>query len=503
MPLQFLRAVCGPRPMARVVAGILGLAGFAGAQFAPPVNLPVGSSPDWVATGDWDGDHDIDIAVPVQGPQRVVFLFNDGTGVFGNPVSVPMTGGPYAIVSGDFDQDGDTDVAVTLQNADAVRVLLNNGSGSFTLGSLTATGAGPRSIRTADFNGGAPDLVTANSNGNSVSVLLNTGAGSFTTATLPTDPDPRDVTVGDLNGDGDVDFAIVSHDASRINLFANNGAGVFTAAGLPNIGSELRPDGIVAADLDHDGDLDLVAAVSHEGGGAVVRFPNAGPGTGAGQFPFFDVFNVAAGDPQRLAAADIDRDGSIDIVTANQTSNSVTVLFNNGAGNFVAALVSAVGLHPQMPAVADIDGNGSPDVIVANDGSGSVSVLIDTDEPSAFSDLGLGLAGLVGIPVLKGNSPLKPGSPVSLSLIAAPANAPVALVIGLHQIDAPFKGGTLVPAPNVILPLSTDIIGSLALAGTFPPGVPSTTHLFVQVIVVDAAAPQGFSLSNALLGDTP
>ena len=503
-----LHRVLPTRRRARAVAGIaavvLGTVGFASAQLGPATSFNVGPNPDSVATGDFDGDTDLDLVTAVDAPDRIVVAFNDGNGGFGNLASFQTGGsGAQAVATADFDVDGDVDVAVTLHNTTAVRIMVNNGSGSFSQGSLALTGPDPRSVRVANFNGGAPDLVTANEEGNSATVLLNTGIGSFATQTYPTGVDARDVNVGDLNGDSDIDFVVAIHDDRRLDLFANNGNGSFSPAGSVSLGGDFRPDGVVAADLDDDGDLDLASAVSDDAFGAVARLFNTGAGSGAGSFGSLQFFGTNGGEPQKIVAADFDIDGDVDVATANETANNVSVLPNTGSGSFGGPATFQVGSLPQDLVAADLDDNGSPDLAVANEGSGSISVLLNVNGGDAFTDLGLGLAGAAGIPQLDGDGTLQAGTPVSVTLTGAAPSALSAIVIGLSRIDAPFKGGTLVPAVDLLVVLTTSPAGTLTLSGTFPAGVPSGTDFFVQVIVTDAGAVQGFALSNAIQGTTP
>lgn len=111
--------------------------------------------------------------------------------------------------------------------------------------------------------------------------------------------------------------------------------------------------------------------------------------------------------------------------------------------------------------------------------------------------LGGGLKGSLDDPNLAGGGPLTPGSTTRLSLRGAIPSSPANLVAGLAAINAPFKGGTLVPEPLVLLPLATDSQGALDLL--FPwPAVPAGIDFHVQTWVQDAGGPKGLSASNAL-----
>lgn len=124
------------------------------------------------------------------------------------------------------------------------------------------------------------------------------------------------------------------------------------------------------------------------------------------------------------------------------------------------------------------------------------------DDP--WSDLGNGLAGTHGVPSLVGTGTLFPGDTMTLSLTNALENSTTNLVVGLFQLGAPFKGGTLVPNPNILLlGLPTGPTGSAPLVATWPGGVPSGVTLYFQHWVSDGAAPVGFAASNAVSGTTP
>ncbi|MHC4846352.1 MAG: lytic polysaccharide monooxygenase [Planctomycetota bacterium] len=129
---------------------------------------------------------------------------------------------------------------------------------------------------------------------------------------------------------------------------------------------------------------------------------------------------------------------------------------------------------------------------------------IDIVGGEVFTDLGNGLSGTHGIPQLVGEGTLLVGDPVTLDLTNALENSTTTLVIGLSQLGAPFKGGVMVPHPDVLVSgLPTDPAGELQLAGTWPAGIPSGVSLYFQHWVTDAAAPQGVSASTALRGTAP
>jgi hypothetical protein len=121
-----------------------------------------------------------------------------------------------------------------------------------------------------------------------------------------------------------------------------------------------------------------------------------------------------------------------------------------------------------------------------------------------WSSLGGAVAGSNGTPLLSGEGDLIGGTPVILLLQHAKPTAPAFLIIGSSMLDAPFKGGHLVPTPSVISPAMTvNGQGTLTLTSTWPVGLPTGLTFYSQMWIVDAAGPAGFAASNGLSGTTP
>jgi hypothetical protein len=130
------------------------------------------------------------------------------------------------------------------------------------------------------------------------------------------------------------------------------------------------------------------------------------------------------------------------------------------------------------------------------------AVIIELPAPG-WTDLGLAKQGSSGDPLLIGEGSLSGGSLNGLDLSNAQPVSTASLIFGFSQIDAPFKGGTLVPSPFLIVPLATSGAGALALPFTMPSGAPAGTELFFQYWIQDPGATLGLSASNGLKGTTP
>jgi YVTN family beta-propeller protein len=339
-----------------------------------------GSLPIAVATGDFNQDGKLDLAVANLNDSTVSVLLGNGDGTFQSQ-SVYATGsGPTWIATGDFNQDGKLDLAVANLNDSTVSILLGNGDGTFQSQSVYATGSGPDSIATADLNGdGKLDLVVANANDTTVSVLLGNGDGTFQPqSTLSTGRSPVSVVAGDFNGDGILDLAVTNLDGVLILL--GNGDGSFQGQSTFPAGES--PHSVITADFNGDGRLDLAVtnAVSSAGTVSILL----GNGDGTFQSP---VAYTAGADTLGVSAGDFNGDGKLDLAVTNDSASTISVLLGNGDGSFQSQLVFSATSGADGIATGDFNGDGRLDLAVTDSSSTkshSVSVLLQS--PTAALD---------------------------------------------------------------------------------------------------------------------
>jgi hypothetical protein len=146
------------------------------------VDSILGTNPDFVAVGDFNGDGILDFAVATFGGDEFMYIFlGNGTGTFRLAGSIfPAGSGPVSVAVADFNGDGIPDLAVANEVQNTVSILLGNGDGTFALKSSPSTGNNPYSVATADFNGdGIPDLAVANYEGGTVSILLGAELATY------------------------------------------------------------------------------------------------------------------------------------------------------------------------------------------------------------------------------------------------------------------------------------------------------------------------------------
>ena len=126
------------------------------------------------------------------------------------------------------------------------------------------------------------------------------------------------------------------------------------------------------------------------------------------------------------------------------------------------------------------------------------------DLPGTWSDLGGAMLGSNGFPTLEGSGPLTGGSANQVRLARALPGAPCWFVLGFGTLDAAFKGGVLVPTPDLVL--DGFVVGptaTLDLPFTWPAGVPAGAVLVSQAWISDPAGPKGFAASNGLEARAP
>ncbi|MHC5212033.1 MAG: hypothetical protein ACYTG2_15045 [Planctomycetota bacterium] len=121
-----------------------------------------------------------------------------------------------------------------------------------------------------------------------------------------------------------------------------------------------------------------------------------------------------------------------------------------------------------------------------------------------WDNLGSGLQGTNGVPRLVGEGWLSAGTTVTTTATQLLENQLATLVVGFAEINAPFKGGVLVPGVALLVPgLPTGGLGELQLSTTWPAGVPSGFQFYLQLWLADPAGVQGYAATNAVRGTTP
>ncbi|MCH7702527.1 MAG: VCBS repeat-containing protein [Planctomycetes bacterium] len=322
---------------------------------------------------------------------------------------------PNAMVVADLNEDGEPDVAVTNSGGDNISILLNQGDGTLLLSSTPFVGSLPEDITAGDFDDdGDIDLAVSNFSSRSVTILLNIGFGTglfLVGSTIDLDDNPWGVIAVDLDGDNDLDLAVVSAPIvgdSALLVWVNDGSAGFSAGAVADVGA--APRLVVSADLDGDGDQDLVVANRVSGDISVLL--NNGDAT------FAPTVTYAVGEsPLALVAADLDGDFDVDVAVANQGPDTVSVFTNDGAGNLELTQTLPVGADPKGIVAVDLDGNGFLDLATADFGFDTISILMNAGD-GGYALLGSYCAGSAPGAIAAGDF----GGPGAIDLVTANTN---------------------------------------------------------------------------------
>ena len=364
------------------------LLGNGNGSFQQPRTFKIAPTANNMALADFNGDGNVDISVTVSNvtiPQNltnIITLFGDGTGNF-RPVNTPSGRDPSAVIAGDFNHDGKADYITANFDSNTVAVVLGMGNSRF-----FDAGAGvpdrttfSNSTIAADFNNdGVLDLAVANTGligalGNNVTVLLGNKSGGFeASGSFGTGTQPTALAAADLNHDGILDLVVADAgtnlDNEDVSVLLGKGNGAFLKAShfSSGLGS---PSSVAVADFNGDGNMDAVLTEN----GTFVNGISLLPGNANGGFVNSKTI-VAGGDRlSHITAADFNHDGKTDIAYYDLDSGNVLVQLGNGDGTFKPATIAvSLGIFGTTFTVGDFNHDGILDI--AAEDSGEVVVLL-------------------------------------------------------------------------------------------------------------------------------
>ncbi len=346
-------------------------------------DLPLGGKAIASVLGDFNGDGNLDLGVPLRNAlsnNLAVFLGN-GNGGFSDAVLSESGGSSaVAVVTKDFNGDGKLDMAIANRNSDRVSIQLGNGDGTFSSGTALTVGNQPNAIAAGDLNGdGKSDLVVANFGETNVSILLNQGNGSFQSNSQSNSVkvgdklQPYSVSLGDLNGDGNLDIVTANFYADSITVLLGKGNGEFRSPTSYSVGNPgVAPSATAIGDFNNDDKLDVVVSNLSTSGKNISVLLGDGEGAFKSRLELSD-----NGKPLSIQAADFNGDGNLDIVTPDFRTGLATVWLGNGKGEFPAKVQSTVGIEPSSLALGDLNNDNKLDFVAVNSGASSAAVLLN------------------------------------------------------------------------------------------------------------------------------
>jgi len=330
---------------------------------------------DSVFATDLDGDGDLDVLVASFGDDSISWYQNDGTPADGGWLFrfiADSADGARSVFAADIDGDGDMDVLSASQNDNDITWYENDGTpanGGWTFHTIFGSAAGAQSVFAADLDGdGDTDVLSASRDDDTVRWYENDDSprdGGWTVRTIATVTGASSVFAADIDGDGDQDVLSASFDDDSIIWHRNNGGSPPGFSFLPiTLFTTDGAQSVFAADLDRDGDLDVLSASS--GDDKITWYNNtAGDGTS------WDVHVISSTATYAVSvfAADLDNDGDVDVLSASAGDDSITRYLNDGTpdtGAWSADNITTAADFATSVFAADLDHDGDADVISAS-----------------------------------------------------------------------------------------------------------------------------------------
>ena len=351
--------------------------GLGNGTFGPQTDYTVGVGPVGLAAADFNLDGYMDLVVANNdwgSGNTVSILLNNTTGGFNAATTISVALDPYKLSAGLIDSDSLPDIVVA-SDGGTITMLRNTGTGFqtsfYSMQASITSNDQYASVELADIdNDGDLDVFYSSMQTQQVTFRKNFGNGildSLHTVVLDFwNGGAASFKVIDLNGDGFKDI-VASSTSGRTGdgyrMVMNQGNGTFGVE-ITGTGGQYTL-GILAGDIDLDGDNDVLTIDNYSN--ELTVHPN----NGSGQFPFPVLFsNGVPMVSTKLDAADVDNDGDLDIVTSADSRTAintpVAVSLNNGNGSFAPAVNISGFLGGTGAKFRDVNNDGFVDIIFAS-----------------------------------------------------------------------------------------------------------------------------------------
>jgi hypothetical protein len=337
---------------------------------ASDITISADSARD-VFAADMDGDGDMDILSAAYNDDAIAWYENDGAADPSWTASVIATSadGAYSVFAADMDGDGDMDILSASVEDDAIAWYENDGASdpTWTASDIATSANSARDVFAADMDGdGDMDIISASANDDTIAWYENDGAAdpSWTASDIATSADgARSVFAADMDGDGDMDIISASYEDNAIAWYENDGASdpSWTASDIATSGNGAYS--VFAADMDGDGDMDIISASVEDD--AIAWYENDGASD-----PSWTASDIAtsADGARDVFVADMDGDGDMDIISASANDDTIAWYENDGAADpsWTASNIATSADGARSVFAADMDGDGDMDILSAS-----------------------------------------------------------------------------------------------------------------------------------------
>jgi hypothetical protein len=429
---------------------------FTSNSFASKIDFAASTEAFSLCTSDFDGDGKPDIAVANRAANTISVLRNTSVvHAVSFDIKIDFATGinPYSIVAGDIDGDGKQDLAVANRGSNSISIFRNTsttGLISFAAKVDVTTGANPQQVAMGDIDGdGKPDLAVVNSTGASFSVLGNAsipGTVSFPAKLdFATAGNGNGIAIGDLNADGKPDVATANVFSNNMSVFQNSStSGLISFLPRTDYATGFGPQNVRIGDINADGNPDLVVGSNQ----TIHAYRN----TSSGLISFNAGISLIATGGHFVSLADLNGDGQADIASCRATFNIFSVLRNitssnsvnfSHEGNFQTAFA------PIDIVAVDLDGDTKADVVTANASSNNISVRRNrTAEPNISSFTPVGGCAIAGSTVTIIGTDFTGTTAVSFGGVPATGFTVVSANEISAQVAGPISGTLSVTTPN-------------------------------------------------------
>lgn len=336
--------------------------GQAGGSGLDPVTGPPavygGPAPLLLGAGDLNGDARPDLVVGDNLGNNFNILRNDGDLGFTKVAAIAVpANNSYQAVLLDIDKDGDLDIAA-LHSA-GVTLYRNQGNFVFQeIKSINVQGGLLLGVAADLFVNGRPEFAATSFGGNRVAVFKNLNGDISLLYNMPAGANPAGIDVADMDNDGDLDIIHANLGSNTVAIttrsrgtFAPNAVQLLTSA---------EPVYVRAADFNSDGRKDL--AVSHRSAFEILQI------RAVGKLEYGSpIVTQTNGDPMAMVVADVDRNGVADVLYTETQTGRATLRLTQTGGNFGApATTFASQYNVTTPFYVDLDGDQLPEFLTTS-----------------------------------------------------------------------------------------------------------------------------------------